>query len=313
MDRNDVTWKGYWPASPTPFTRDGALDEPTLRELMRFYLKEGMHGVLLNGSTGEWWSQSDEERKRVAEIAVEELGGKIPVVVGVTTFTARHSAELGKHAQAAGADGILATPPPYMRPEPDEIIQFYKDLTEEVALPFMVYNMPAAIGVDMRADLVLQLAEIPNVVALKDGTANTASFYVTLAAVKDRLRVFGAFLNPMGLAALRSIGGDGFIGGGALMGHEQPEFFEAVWRGDDTRALEIARRSAILTNLFNNPDWSGKFGGGQMKAAMRILGQPGGYPRRPRLPIDDPDKLAAIRAALVKAGLLDRQLASVPT
>ncbi len=313
MDRNDVTWKGYWPASPTPFTRDGALDESTLRELMRFYLKEGMHGVLLNGSTGEWWSQSDEERKRVAEIAVEELGGKIPVVVGVTTFTARHSAELGKHAQAAGADGILATPPPYMRPEPDEIIQFYKDLTEEVALPFMVYNMPAAIGVDMRADIVLQLAEIPNVVALKDGTANTASFYATLAAVKDRLRVFGAFLNPMGLAALRSIGGDGFIGGGALMGHEQPEFFEAVWRGDDKRALEIARRSAILTNLFNNPDWSGKFGGGQMKAAMRILGQPGGYPRRPRLPIDDPDKLAAIRAALVKAGLLDRQLASVPT
>jgi 4-hydroxy-tetrahydrodipicolinate synthase len=311
MDRNDVTWKGYWPASPTPFTVDGALDEPTLRELMQFYLEEGMHGVLVNGSTGEWWSQSDDERKRVAEIAVEELGGRIPVLVGVTTFTATHSAELGKHAAGIGADGILATPPPYMRPEPDEILQFYIDLTSEVQLPFMVYNMPAAIGVDMKADLVLRLAELPNVVALKDGTANTASFYATLAAVKDRLRVFGAFLNPIGLAALRSIGGDGFIGGGALMGREQPEFFEAVWRGDDRRALEIATRSAALTALFNNPDWSGKFGGGQMKAAMRILGQPGGYPRRPRLPVEDPKTLAAIEAALAAAGLLIRRPAPV--
>jgi len=102
MDRNDVSWKGYWPASPTPFTRAGELDEPTLRSLMRFYLENGMHGVLVNGSTGEWWSQSDAERKRVAEIAVDELHGKIPVVVGVTTFTARSSAELGKHAAAAG-------------------------------------------------------------------------------------------------------------------------------------------------------------------------------------------------------------------
>lgn len=311
MDRNNVTWKGYWPASPTPFTVDGELDETTLRELMRFYLEEHMHGVLVNGSTGEWWSQSDDERKRVAEIAVEELGGRIPVVVGVTTFTARHSAELGKHAERIGADGILATPPPYMRPEPDEILQFYKDLTAEVELPFMVYNMPPAIGVDMKADLILRLADLPNVVALKDGTANTASFYATLAAVKDRLRVFGAFLNPIGLAALRSIGGDGFIGGGALMGREQPEFFEAVWRGDDKRALEIATRSAALTAAFNNPDWSGKFGGGQMKAAMRILGQPGGYPRRPRLAVEDPDTIDAIKAALEAAGLLVRGPAPV--
>ena len=311
MDRNDVDWKGYWPASPTPFTRAGELDEPTFRELLRFYLEEGMHGILVNGSTGEWWSQSDEERRRVAEIAVEELGGKMPVVVGVTTFTAKHSAELGRQARAVGADGILATPPPYMRPGPDEIVQFYADLTSAVDLPFMVYNMPSAVVVDTTVDVVLQLADLPNIVAIKDSTSNMSSFHITLAAIKDKLRVFGAFLNPMGLATLRSIGGDGFIGGGALMGREQPEYFEAVWRGDDKRALEIARKSALLTGLLYTPEWSGKFGGDQLKAAMKILGQPAGYPRRPRLPIDDPDKLAAIRAALEKAGLLVKRPAAV--
>ena len=72
MDRHDVNWKGYWPAVPTPLTRDGALDERAWRELLRMYLAQGMHGVLVNGTTGEWFSQSDAERKRLAEIATEE-------------------------------------------------------------------------------------------------------------------------------------------------------------------------------------------------------------------------------------------------
>src|SRR4051812_28254735 len=107
MNRNDVDWKGYWPASPTPFTASGELDEASLRELLRFYHREGMHGVLINGTSGEWFSQTEEERRRVAEIAVEELRGKIPVVIGCTTFNAWHTVELGKHARAIGADGFL--------------------------------------------------------------------------------------------------------------------------------------------------------------------------------------------------------------
>jgi hypothetical protein len=95
------------------------------------------------------------------------------------------------------------------------------------------------------------------------------------------------------------------------MRREQPVFFEAVWRGDNYRALEIAERNAAQTALFNNPDWSGKFGSGQLKAAMRLLGQPEGNQRRPRLPVDDPDALGAIQAALATVGLLDRRATSV--
>ena len=93
MNRDDVNWRGYWVAAPTPFTQEGVLDENLWGQELRLYHGQGVHGVLVNGTTGEWFSQSDAERRRVAEVAVEELRGKIPVVIGCTTYTAAHSAE----------------------------------------------------------------------------------------------------------------------------------------------------------------------------------------------------------------------------
>jgi 1-pyrroline-4-hydroxy-2-carboxylate deaminase len=305
MNRNDVSWKGYWPASITPFTEGGdAVDENEFRLLLRWYLAEGMHGILVNGSTGEWFMQTEEERRRVAEIAVEELKGKVPVVIGCTTFRAVDTIRLAQHARSIGADGVLSTPPPYMRPTPEEIYEFYKTISDNVELPIMVYNWPPGTNVDIDTPLASQLADLDRVVAIKDSTLNQAQFFRTLVEVKDRIRVFGGFMSPIGIACLTTIGGDGFVGGGMMMGHEQPEFFEAVWRGDTARALEICKKSSLLFSLMNNPDFSGKFGGGQTKAAMRMLGQHGGHTRPPRMPVTDPEKLAAIRHALETAGML---------
>ena len=116
MDRDSIGWKGYWIAAPTPFTVQGVLDENALRSVLRLYHDQGVHGVLINGTTGEWFSQTEAERP--AEVAVEELGGKIPVVVGCTTFTPSQTIALGLHAREIGADGMLSTPPPYVAPTP---------------------------------------------------------------------------------------------------------------------------------------------------------------------------------------------------
>jgi dihydrodipicolinate synthase/N-acetylneuraminate lyase len=148
MNRHDVDWAGYWPAAPTPFTAEG-LDEPGLRELMELYVANGVHGVLINGSTGEWFSQTPTERRRVAEVAIEAVAGRVPVVIGVTAYTGTEAADLARHAESAGAAGVLATPPPYVHPSPDEIVEFYRALSESTALPFMVYNWPRGVSVDM--------------------------------------------------------------------------------------------------------------------------------------------------------------------
>ena len=125
------------------------LDESALRSVLRLYCDQGVHGVLINGTTGEWFSQTEAERRRVAEIAVEELRGKIPVVVGCTTFTPSQTIALGLHAREIGADGVLSTPPPYAAPTPREVVAFFSAVSDSVDLPIMVYNWARGVGVEI--------------------------------------------------------------------------------------------------------------------------------------------------------------------
>ena len=89
MNRDDVSWRGYWPACPTPFHQDGSYDPESHRALLELYLALGVHGVLINGTTGEWFSQTADERRLVAETAIDQVAGRVPVVVGCAAYTAR--------------------------------------------------------------------------------------------------------------------------------------------------------------------------------------------------------------------------------
>ena len=306
MKKRRVDWKGYWPAAPTPFTRDGLIDEPAWRNLLRLYLQQGVHGVLVNGTTGEWFSQTDGERRKLAEIAVEELKGKIPVVVGCTTFTPRDTAELGRHAASIGADGMLSTPPPYAVPTDREVVAFYRYVADHVDLPIVVYNWARGTNVEIRGSLAVELAQIEGVVAFKDSTANKEQFLETLTAIVSSVLVFGGFIGGDGLATLQTVGGAGSIDGGGLGAPMAVPFYEAVWRRDLPAARAHAQRYVQLMEQLIHPDWSGVFGSpqAQLKAAMNILGQPGGFPRLPLLPVDDPADVAGLRKVLQSAGLV---------
>jgi 1-pyrroline-4-hydroxy-2-carboxylate deaminase len=305
VDRTDVNWSGYWVAPPTPFSLDGPLDEAAWRGLLHLYCHQGVHGVLVNGTTGEWFSQSDDERRRVAEIAVEELKGKMPVVIGCTTFTPRHTAELAQHAQHIGADGVLSTPPPYVVPTEREVLAFYQALSDSTKLPIMAYNWPRGTNFEIRRAVALKLSEIDRVVAIKDSTADKVQAMETLEAVVDRVRVFGTFINRVGLGLLREIGGDGNIDGGGLGAVYGVGFYNAYWKQDLEAAHMWAQRYVALSAELINPDFSGRFGSpqSQLKAAMNMLGQPGGYPRPPLLPVDDPNVLSQLSRVLESAGL----------
>jgi len=306
MDRNDVDWKGYWIATVTPFKKDGSLDEAALRQGMRSYPGMGVTGVLVNGTTGEWFAQTDAERKRVAEIAVEELKGKIPVVIGCTTYTAATTGEFAKHAEKIGADGVLSTPPPYCTPNPREVVRYFQDVSEYVKTPLMVYNWSRGTNVEITRDTALEIAKIKTVVAIKDSTPNRAQMQDTLERVADKVRIFAPFISRTGLAVLKGIGGDGNIDGGSMSAPLGSAFYQAFQRGDDKAAIAAADRYVELMGSLFNGDWSGKYGTAQpmYKACMNFLGQPGGYPRLPLLPVDDPKAIAAMREAFARVGLL---------
>jgi dihydrodipicolinate synthase/N-acetylneuraminate lyase len=307
MDRNDVDWRGYWAAVPTPFDKDGGLRLDLLRELLALYVDMGLHGVLVNGTTGEWFAQRRDERRVVAETAIDAIDGRIPVVIGCTDYTAELVADLARHAAEAGAAGFACTPPPYAKPLPPEIVAWYEDISAAVEAPMMIYNWPHGTSVEIDTALADRLVEIETVVAFKDSTPNVEQFYASSRTVVDRVRVFGPYMTTRGYEQLRTHGGDGTIGGGTLFGRPDPEFWEAYWRGDDETALaHAARNERLFEKLWLPGGWAGRHGhyASELKALMAMLGQPGGTVRRPRLPITDEAKLDEMRAILAAEGLV---------
>lgn len=314
MDRNDVEWTGYWSALVTPFTWDGRLDEEAYARVTDLTVGQGAHGILINGSTGEWVSQSIDERKRVAEIAVDVAGGRAPVVVNVTAATSEMAADLAKHAASAGADSIMAAVPVGARPTARETHTYFREVFASTELPGWLYNFPQDSATRLSVSQIVDLAKIPTVVGIKQSTDSLPEFLETIAAVGDELRVFGAVLSRLGASLiLGGYGGDGTFGSGMLLGSRQPDFFNHLQAGRVTEALEIADTVNILNDaLRGTDDYNWRYGGmqGSLKAAMNILGQPGGYPRKPKLPVDDDSSLDAIRLALMEAGVLNHEPAA---
>jgi dihydrodipicolinate synthase/N-acetylneuraminate lyase len=307
MNREDVDWQGYFPAVVTPFTEAGALDLDTLAALVEHYASVGMHGMVINGTCGEWFSQHPDERKAVAETAVSTAAGRMRVLIGCTDYRADDIVGLAKHALAAGADGVLASPPPYAKLFPNEIVAFYEEISAGIDGALVVYNWPHGSGVDIGPDLADQLANIDSIVAIKDSTPDADQFFETSRRVRDRVRVFGPYMSERGVEVLRAEGGDGFVGGGSLWGRPDPGFWENYWAEDfDPMTEHAAKADRLFPKLWLPGGWAGIYGAyqSQLKELMRMLGQPAGHVRRPRLPITDPAALAALRTVLMSEGLL---------
>lgn len=305
MNRNDIDWKGYIPALTTPFSATGEFDRSAWQELCEWMVAERMHGIVVGGTTGEWFSMTMAERVEQFRLAAQQVRGRITVLGGCNAYTPAEAIALAREAKEAGLDGILLTPPPYVVPSPREILAFYQAVSDAVKIPIMVYNWPRGTNVDMNAELVQQLAKIETVVALKNSTGNFGNFVETLLAVKDEIRVFGFPFNETGIELLTKVGGDGTAGAGAILGHDQPDFFNYLWAGDVENALRVGARDRRLFKAWIRPDFSAPFGSPQaiFKAALNLQGLPGGHPRLPILPLTEPE-LASVQDVLVELGLI---------
>ncbi|MGH3261092.1 MAG: dihydrodipicolinate synthase family protein [Trebonia sp.] len=314
MDRNDVSWQGYWAACPTPYGEAGELRLDLLESLIEHYIAHGLHGILINGTTGEWFSQTAAERRTVAQTAIACVADRIPVVISCSDYTAAAVIELAEHAMSIGASGFAASAPAYSRPLDSEIVAFYEDISSALpAAPLMLYNWPSGTNVDFSPELCATLVDIESVVALKNSTGDFERFTESTRLVIDRARVFGPFMGSAGYRTLTEIGGDGFIGGGAILDEADPRFWDAHWTGDTAYCeAHAARTDRIFDRLWLPGGWRGRFGHyqSQLKAIMAMLGQPGGTVRPPRLPVTDPDALRQIRAILVEEQILTTEQAA---
>ncbi len=303
--RSRVNWRGYLPAITTPFKDDLSLDETGLGVLLEWLHGEGMHGLVLAGTTGEWTSMSKMERARLFEKTGEQMRGKLPLIAGCSSFTAQESIEFAAFAKSAGFDGILLTPPPYVRPNADEIVDFYTTVGAASELPICVYNWPPGTGIDMPLSLLERLADIDAVVAIKQSTPDFSRFAETFFALKDKVRVFGFPMNELGLTMLSVHDGDGTMGAGGVLGRAQTGFYDNLWAGDLEAARACGLKDRVLMKEWYTPDLIGRFGSGPaiLKAALNARGLPGGRVRPPLRDVSDVHR-AQIAKTLKELGMM---------
>ena len=167
-----VEHRGVMVPMVTPFQESGDLDEKALRELTHYLIEKGVDSLFPAGSTGEGWSLSPAERRRMFDIVVKESRGRVAVYGGTGAVSTRESIELAKMAEEAGCDGMVMITPYYIVPKADELFDHYRAIAESVRIPVIPYNNPARAIVSMTPDLVIRLSHVPNIVGLKDSGGN---------------------------------------------------------------------------------------------------------------------------------------------
>ncbi len=164
-------FKGSIVALITPF-RDNKLDESNYTNIIHYHLNNGTNGVVPAGTTGESPTLSHNEHKKVIEIAVKECKGKIPVIAGTGSNSTSEAIELSKHAEQAGADGLLVVTPYYNKPTQEGLYQHYKAINDNVGIPIIIYNIPSRSVIDMSVDTMSRLFELKNIKGVKDATGD---------------------------------------------------------------------------------------------------------------------------------------------
>jgi len=289
--------RGCGTALATPFTRSGAVDEKALRDFVEWQVTEGIHFVVPCGSTGEAATMSGDEHRRVVEITVEQVNGRVPVVAGAGSNDTKKAIALSKEMLAAGATHLLHTSPMYNKPPQRGIAAHFRAIADEVELPLIVYNVPGRTGSNVEASTTLELAEHPNIVAVKEASGNLAQIAEIIRGKPDDFTVLSGD-DALTLAVMAE-GGDGVI---SVTSNTVPGYASRVCElydeGNVDGARELAHRLAewtIAAFVESNPI--------PVKAGLSMMGKFENVLRLPLVPLAD-SKSDAVRNALRAAGAL---------
>jgi 4-hydroxy-tetrahydrodipicolinate synthase len=182
--------EGILPALVTPFTDDGKnVDEERLRALVEHCLKQGVHGVVPCGTTGEFVNMTKEEKKRTIEIVVDEVNGRVPVVAGTGASGTSEAVEMTKYAKDIGATAALVVTPFYLKPADRGIYEHYETIANQADFPIILYNIPQCTGLPLPWQMVEDLAQIPNIVGVKDSSGQLSFILAVLEKVRDKINV----------------------------------------------------------------------------------------------------------------------------
>ncbi|BDZ71104.1 4-hydroxy-tetrahydrodipicolinate synthase [Methanobacterium petrolearium] len=292
--------EGTTVAMVTPFTREDTVDEEGMRENMNYLLERGVNGLLAAGTTGESATITHQEQKKMIDILVDEMKGKVACVAGAGSNSSSEALDLVKYAENAGADYALVITPYYNKPQPHGLYEHYKMLTESTEIPIIVYNVPSRTGTDIDVETIGKVAQLDNIVALKEANPDMDKVSQIIhkldqLGVDDFLVLSG---NDNLTLPMISQGCKGVI---SVVGNVDPtrmsEMVKKALEGDFKGAKDLHYELYDLMKVLfveSNPV--------PAKTALNMMGRPSGHVRMPLAPLktENQEKLKKV--------LLDLQL-----
>ncbi|MBA2305353.1 MAG: 4-hydroxy-tetrahydrodipicolinate synthase [Acidobacteria bacterium] len=282
MNNGKVDWRGSFVAVVTPFTERGAIDERAFGDNVRRMVDEGVDGIVVSGCTGESWSLSPDERVLLCRLALDAVGGRVPVIAGTGGVPTPSVIELSHRAKEAGVAGVMILPPYYAMPGPREVVEHYRAIADAVKHPILLYNIPRRTGINLTTELLDQIVEFEWVVAIKESSNDFIQTEKTILEFGDRISVFTGHSAERGVPAIL-MGAKGFVSSteSQIMGRPAVEMYALVQRGELDRARATQMKTLALDDQMRK---IGTFPA-NLKAAMNLLGRNGGAPRPPLLPL----------------------------
>ncbi|MGF7151430.1 4-hydroxy-tetrahydrodipicolinate synthase [Sphingomonas zeicaulis] len=279
MNASNVLWQGVYPAATTQFADDLSIDLDETQKVQTALVDDGVDGLILLGTCGENNSLEPDEKRTVLAGAVEAVGGRVPLVAGVSELTTARAVQYARDAEAIGLDGLMLLPAMVYVPRAEELIAHFAAVAEATALPIMLYNNPPAYRVQIGFDVLDELAAIPNIVAVKESAPDPRRFTDVINRYGDRYTVM-AGLDDVALEGLM-LGASGWVSGlTSAFPTESVRLVAAVREGKFDEALAIYRWFMPLLHLDAEHDLVQS-----IKLAEQIMGRGSERVRMPRMPL----------------------------
>jgi 4-hydroxy-tetrahydrodipicolinate synthase len=282
-------FKGSMVAIVTPF-KEGKVDEERYRELIDFQISNGTGAIVPCGTTGESATLSMEEHSRVIDIALEAVNGRVPVIAGAGGNNTKEAIQLSKHAKEAGADATLQVTPYYNKPTQEGLYQHFKAIAVAVPLPQVLYNVPGRTSVNMLPETVARLADLQEVVAIKEASGNLGQMAEILELAGDKITLLSGD-DSVTLPVL-ALGGKGVISVIAnIVPKDSADMIQAWEEGDVTKARELFYKLLPLSKAMffeTNPI--------PVKTSLGLMGKINEEMRLPLAPMSSNNRERLIKA-----------------
>jgi 4-hydroxy-tetrahydrodipicolinate synthase len=283
-----MNFDGIWTPVVTPFASDNSIELDVLGKVIDTLIDQGVHGLIIGGTTGEYYAIGKDERKRVFDFVTGHAKGRIPLMAGINATTTEESLELGQHARSAGFDALLVAAPYYCQPTQGELLAHIRAVDDALDMPIMLYNFPDRTGVPMSLELIQALQDRPNIQAIKESTGSVERLHTLATEFSDQLQL-SCGMDDQVLEYFVWGARSWVCGASNFLAPEHVALHRAcVIEQDFVAGRELAARLLPMLNLLEQ---GGKFCQ-YIKYGCEVAGLPVGPAHRPLLPLDEAEKAA---------------------